>query len=244
MTNNHLNNKADSSNTSNFRRNFLKKSAMAAPVIATAAAKPAWGAEVCVLSGSLSGNLSQNGDGNTSTCNGPVGKSPGYWSKWEKITSSNSSKWDLGYRRICRWHEAGYKLTDSFSGIFGYTPTGSVGNSLGAVMRVSAGTDSFERHAIAALLSASHPDMRSQVPYTASQVVDAFKIVAQNPGTQRAADIIQIFDAIFSNHAEPSFGSLSGEKLKLTYIAQLCVIAGKSLPSGIKSASFVNDDTV
>lgn len=208
------------------RRKFLINAAIIAPIISTVASKPVWGAGICNLSGSLSGNLSQNGGDDN--CTGPVGRSPGYWSKWEKITSCKASHWAQGSNRIYHWHQAGYKPTTSFTSVFGSAPT-NAGDTLGAVMRVGAGTDSFERHVVAALLSASHPLMASYVPYTAEQVKSAFRTVALDPYSVQSLDIIDIFDALFIDHEETDLGSGS-ITISDQYLAELCMIAGVSSP--------------
>ena len=65
--------KSDSSHAA-ARRSFLRKSAIAAPVITSLASKPVWAVDQCTISGLLSGNLSTH----DSTCNFG-GLSPGYW---------------------------------------------------------------------------------------------------------------------------------------------------------------------
>lgn len=214
---------------SNNRRSFLKKGAIAAPVIASVASKPVWGSGICALSGSLSGNLSNHGD--QMSCDGPVGRSPGYWSKWEKITSCKSNQRKKGLNRIYHWKMAGYSPTDLFSLTFGASPLNAHTDTLGAVMRTGAGTDSFERHVVAALLSASHPAMAGLVPYTPQQVKDAFLIVNNNPGSQQANDIIEIFDSLFDNHDEVSLGKVPSDfALPEREVAQLCAIVGAPSP--------------
>jgi hypothetical protein len=201
MSDKQISNSVDASKTvKNTRRSFLKKTAIGAPVVSSIASQPVWGAGICALSGSLSGNLSNHGD--QSDCKGPMGRSPGYWAQWEKATSCNTNHWPQGDNRIYNWSLTGYLPLASFSLIFGASPISAHSDTLGAVMRVGGGTDSFERHVVAAFLSANHPAMSALVPYTAQQVKDAFAIVNANPGTQQAADIIAIFNALFANHDE------------------------------------------
>jgi len=215
----------DNSKIKNSRRSFLTKAVITGPIISTVASRPVWGAGICSLSGSLSGNLSNHGE--QSDCDGPVGRSPGYWAQWEKITSCNESHWKQGLKRLYNWDRAGFSPTDSFISALGTGPD----TTLGDVMRVGAGTDSFERHVIAALLSASHPLMFGLVPYTVQQVKDAYAKVLAAPGSQQATDIIAIFDALFDEHDEVEL-----ESLPLNYsitdqeLAALSAIAGVASP--------------
>lgn len=218
-------NQTDQNTSINRRRKFLKNAMMAAPIITAVASKPVWGIEMISLSGNLSGNLSQK---SSQYGNGPVGRSPGYWAQWEKITSCKESHQVQGKDRLYHWHQSGYKPTDSFSAIFGTNPLG-VANNLGSVMRVAGNSDSFDRHAIAALLSSTNPSMRGQVPYTAERVIKAYQIVARNPTSQQSFDIIETFDSLFDNHDETEM--LSGNiYISDTYLAQLSMIAGVSSP--------------
>ena len=217
------NNKEQKSNNTNLRRSFLKKAAISAPIISTVSSKPVWGAGICALSGSLSGNLSNHGA--ESSCEGPIGRSPGYWAQWEKITSCKDAHARQGLNRLYNW------------GLTGKTPLSSPawfeGGSvrLGEVMRVGAGTDSFLRHVVAAFLSAKHPDMSGLVPYTARQVKDAYAIVVANPGTQRSLDIIEIFDALFENHDETDLRSTPSDyEISDNKLAQLSAMIGVPSP--------------
>ncbi len=69
----------------NTRRNFLIKSAVAAPIITSLASKPAWAVEQCTVSGMMSGNLSLHDE----NC-GFEGLSPGYWKTHDWPFSSPS----------------------------------------------------------------------------------------------------------------------------------------------------------
>jgi len=217
----------DNSKVKNSRRSFLTKAVITGPIITSVASRPVWGAGICSLSGSLSGNLSNHGE--QSSCDGPIGRSPGFWSKWEKITSCKGNQQKTGRKRLYQWAQTPYSPLDSFSGIFGASPVAGYSDTLGAVMRTGAGTDSFDRHVIAALLSSTHSLMIGLVPYTAAQVIQAFQIVNSNPGTQQATDIIQIFDSLFNEHEEVSLGN---QKVTLTdaELAALCNIIGKTSP--------------
>ena len=55
------------------RRSFIKKSAIAAPILVSISSRPVWGNVTSAVSGNLSGNLSQP------TGNLFNGQSPGYW---------------------------------------------------------------------------------------------------------------------------------------------------------------------
>ncbi|WP_448212683.1 hypothetical protein [Colwellia sp. MEBiC06753] len=185
------------------RRSFLIKSAMVPPVISTVASKPVWGTGICALSGSLSGNMSNHGD--QYDCEGPKGRSPGYWCQWIKATFCPPKK--LGFKILYNWSEAGAWPTTSFSLIFGSAPSSGAPDSLGGVMMLgdyNQGSTPFERHVVAAYLSSKHSLMASEVPYTTTQVIDAYQKVMANPGTQQASDIIDIFDALFTNHIDGS----------------------------------------
>ncbi|MFD2165570.1 hypothetical protein ACFSJY_04765 [Thalassotalea euphylliae] len=197
MSNHEPNSRLEKDNTE-LRRKFLKGAALGAPIISSIASKPVWGAGICALSGSLSGNMSNHGT--QYSCDGPTGRSPGFWSKWWKVTSSNSAHHQLGLKVLYNWREAGAWPSYSFSNIFGATPGAGVNDSLGHVMELGGASNSFDRHVVAAYLSARHPMMSADVPYTAQQVIDAFQIVARQPGSTRANDIIEIFDSIFTSH--------------------------------------------
>ena len=73
----------------NSRRSFLTKTIVAGPIVTVVASRHVWGTGICSLSGSLSGNLSNHGE--QSSCDGPVGRSPGFWAKWEKATNCDQS---------------------------------------------------------------------------------------------------------------------------------------------------------
>ena len=146
----------------------------------------------------------------------------------KKITSCKKNHRSQGNNRIYHWHQAGYKPTTSFSSVFGAAPMNAE-NTLGSVMRVGAGTDSFERHVVAALLSASHPLMASHVPYTVSQVKSAYSTVASNPYSTASLDIIDIFEALFIDHDETDLGA-GTITISDQYLAELSIIAGVSSP--------------
>lgn len=63
----------------NTRRSFLRKAAVGAPVIVAASAKPSWATTHCTVSGTMSGNLSNN-QGTTDQCaTASQGEPPTYW---------------------------------------------------------------------------------------------------------------------------------------------------------------------
>ena len=196
--------KCSSSTNRTSRRNFIIRAAVVPPVITTLASRPAWGLGVCGLSGVLSGNLS-NHDHST-PCTGPEGKSPGYWWQFTKAFCKNKK---LGKKVIYQWSKTGYLPHDSFSSVFGSVPTQGQGNTLGQVILtvgVPGGFANFERHVVAAFLSVSHPDINT--PYTLAQVKEAYtKALAEPSGSPVEQDIIAAFEALFTDHVEPSLSN-------------------------------------
>jgi hypothetical protein len=163
------------------RRNFLKKGALAAPLLAMAASRPVWGSDdSCINSGTLSGNLSDHG------CQA-IGRSPGWW--W------NSNGWS-------QWIYTDYSQGIMFGSIFGYTPLVKVNGQLVAgpdldIGSMGPGSDSqsVDMHVIAAILNFTHPgiayesgDGLSTPVYTsAAQVIAAYQDArASNYGTMKS----------------------------------------------------------
>lgn len=80
---NSVENLSETSKTAN-RRRFLKKGAMAAPIITTLASRPVWGGDGGFDVGSISGSLSGNLSNRTYQPNKYDGCSPGYWHKADR----------------------------------------------------------------------------------------------------------------------------------------------------------------
>jgi len=117
--------KSDSSHVT-ARRSFLRKSAIAAPVILSVKGKPAWGSTI-VCSGSVSGNVSQHGEGTQSGCS---------QGRWKKISQTGTKP---GGAFPNSWPSGAYvggkpfTIDQPFVNIFGREPSLGAGSTLGQV---------------------------------------------------------------------------------------------------------------
>jgi len=136
------------SSSTNSRRSFLVKAALAAPVITTIAAKPVWAGDFkCTVSGMLSGNLSHHtGEDH---CDG-YGFSPGGWQK----DVGHPYEWPAPLARDLTLTDLN---DDSFGGIkdqLGHTTDIVPRNGAsGTLHSFIAGNDQYERRFVQGLLN-------------------------------------------------------------------------------------------
>lgn len=182
------------------RRKFLIKGASAAPLVTLAASRPVWGTggSTCVLSGTMSGNLSSNNG--VDVCTSAVGQPPSYWASWSQSFSKTKTVRQAGKRVLNNWNKASCWPTTSFASVFGYNAcngeTTFADVLAGGVCKTA---DDFDQQAAAAYMSACHQKMAYTVPYTPAQVKSAYRKARQYWGTQASLDIIELFSALFHN---------------------------------------------
>ncbi|ROR29648.1 hypothetical protein [Inmirania thermothiophila] len=144
-------------------RRRLTGAGLAAPVLLSVAARPAWGNR-CTLSAQLSGNLSAP----TVTCEG---LSPGYW-------KNHTSEWDHGtgltYRTELRFHDPSHGFP-----VRAFPDTGTVDfgdRTLLQVLQLTGGDDPKRLgfHAVAAVLNAQrfYP---GSFGYAPGDIVDIYR---------------------------------------------------------------------
>lgn len=139
-------------------RRKLTGAAIGVSAVFTLASRPVW-ANQCSISGMASGNLSTP----TVTCEGCT---PGYWKQPQHLDS---------------WVPTGFKTTDKFNSVFGvtqYVKTNGTPYTLLEVLQTLSGngdpiSPNLGFHAVAALLSAAHPDVN--YGYTSGEIIILFK---------------------------------------------------------------------
>jgi hypothetical protein len=164
------------------RRNFIKKAAISAPIIAAVSSRPVWAQGSSAVSGNLSGNLSQVTDEVP-----PInGQSPGYWQGGN----------DKGLRID---GVSGVTRNTSFSSLFyqtsvndpaGYGWTASYASSLLTAIQDTGNQP--ERFAAAAYLNAASNNAGyGGYPYSTAQIIDFYGYYHR--GEITAAEIQSVF---------------------------------------------------
>lgn len=136
-------------------RRRLTGAGLGVSAIFTLASRPVW-ANQCTLSGMMSGNLS------APTVEACAGCTPGYWKQKQHLIS---------------WERTGFKPTDPFNKIFGFTQylkkNGTPYTLLEVMQELNGNGDPISTnlgfHAVAALLNAAHPAVN--YGYTAGEII-------------------------------------------------------------------------
>ena len=136
-------------------RRRLTGAGLGVSAIFTLASRPVW-ANQCTLSGMMSGNLSSPA---AQAC---AGCTPGYWKQSQHLDS---------------WVATGFKTTDRFNKIFGFTQylkkNGTPYTLLEVMQELNGSGDPISTnlgfHAVAALLNAAHPAVN--YGYTVGEII-------------------------------------------------------------------------
>lgn len=193
----------------NDRRNFIKKGALAAPLIASVASRPVW---ACSVSGHMSGNLSQHSE---DACTAPANASNwSYWAEWidvfnfisangteigndssiflSKISGANAGNAYIfdttdpqsPINALFNWYEADNAAT-------GLAPTENTGSYLTTTKTTRgdaiANGSMEEMRFVAALLNAAHPSI--EFPYSSNQWTVSY--IADNAGSMALDELLE-----------------------------------------------------